>query len=74
MLVHCFWVFGFKSWFEFKTCLLVYLELEKNRKKKEENQLASPVFAAAQHTKSTRGPSAFPPRPHARSPAQPASA
>jgi hypothetical protein len=37
MLVHCFWVFGFKTWFEFKfVCLFLkkVLELEKKEKSK----------------------------------------
>jgi hypothetical protein len=46
MLMHCFWVFGFKSWFEFEVCLLFKfgLEIGIEIEKKRENQTASLVL------------------------------
>jgi hypothetical protein len=67
-------VLGFKSRFEFKSCLFELgkgIELEIG-KRKEESQPPSPVFAAAQRREVRRKPLSFPPRPLAtRSAAQP---
>jgi hypothetical protein len=48
MLVHCFWVFGFKPWFEFEfvCCLIWFGERIWNEKEKGKKRRRSKTAAA----------------------------